>query len=224
MQPPVLFHGPDSHLWLLYAQLYGDISTSKLFLKRSRDGGRTWTDSEMFSEWGGLYLKNPPVHVDERDWWVLGVDIGHRSQNKSGFMIVQDDYTDRPSDFPMLAGGDQVVPGDGEFMSGHQGLRYPTPVRLSDGAPARLHASGPGGHLWTVHSSDGGVTWTEARETDIPNPNVGFDVHRTRNGNLVLVDNPVRTRYPRAGMNSPCSCPRTTAKPGPASSTSIGRR
>lgn len=196
VQPPVLFHGPDGYLWLLYTQLYGDISTSKIFLKRSGDGGTTWTDSELFYERGGLYLKNPPVHAVEEDWWVLGVDVGHSSQNKPGFLIIQDDYTDRPSDFPLLVGGDQISPNDVAFMSGHQGLRYPTPIQLSDGRLRAYMRPVPGGRLWATHSTNDGLTWTAAEETDIPNPNSGFDVHRTYAGNLVLINNPVDDTIP----------------------------
>lgn len=196
VQPPVLFIGPDDRLWLLCTEFYGSIHTSRPFVKRSSDNGHTWSDLELLHERSGIYLKNPPVHVESENWWVLGVDIDHGATNRPGFLIIPDDFSERPADFPVLVGGDQIVPRKTGFMHRHQGLRYATPVHLSDGRLRAYMRPVGGGHLWTTHSTNGGITWTRATESNIPNPNAGFDIHRTHEGNLVLVNNPVVADIP----------------------------
>ncbi|MCU4975487.1 exo-alpha-sialidase [Halobacteria archaeon AArc-m2/3/4] len=197
VQPPVMFFGPDDQLWLLVTQFYGSIHTSRPFVKRSSDNGYTWSDLELLHDRSGIYLKNPPVHVDDKGWWVLGVDIEHGAGNRPGFLVIMDDYCDRPADFPILVGGDQIVPQETGLVHGHRGFRYPTPVELTDGRLRAYLRPVGGGRLWMTHSADGGITWSTATETNIPNPDAGYDVIRTRTGNLVLVDNPVNAEMPK---------------------------
>lgn len=192
---PVLFEGPDGGVWLAFAQQYGNsISASRLFLKRSFDGGATWTDAEMLTDTYSLYLHNKPLHLEEEDRWLLGVYHLHGTENKPGFLVIPGDYTERPGDFPPLVGGDEIVPKGGydpeDIYMGTQGLVYPTAVELSDGCLLAYMRPRPGGHLWETRSHDRGWTWTEAEETAIPNPNTGFDLLATESGTLVLVNNP----------------------------------
>ena len=191
---PVFFHGPDDTLWLVAPQMYGNsIAASRLLFKRSDDQGRTWTDMEILHDKPGLYTKNKPLHLRSEDRWLLGVDILHGAEDSSGFLIIEDDFADRPGDFPLLVGGDQITPGS--FVSA-SGMIYPTAIELSDGTILAYMRPRPGGYLWETRSFDGGYKWTEARQTDIPNPDAGFDVHRTDDGNVVLVINPVVGQFP----------------------------
>ena len=53
--------------------------------------------------------------------------------------------------------------------------------------PKRAHIS---------YSKDDGVSWTQARDTEIPNPGTSLEVVRLRNGNWIVVYNDLeRGRY-----------------------------
>lgn len=60
-------------------------------------------------------------------------------------------------------------------------------VELRDGRLWTLIRTGAG-VLWQSHSSDKGVTWTEAHATDIPNPGSRFFIRRLASGNLLLIN------------------------------------
>lgn len=217
---PVLFVGPGNQLWLTAPQMYGNwIISSRLLFKRSLDDGHTWKDLEILRETKGLYLKNKPVHLAEEDRWVLGVDIDHNAEPKNekpGFLLLPGDYLERPDCFPLLVGGDQIVPQDpegyiGDITAGPEerdedwkdipGFIYPTAVELSDGSLLAYMRPRPGGQLWKTRSHDRGLNWTAAKPTGIPNPNAGFDLLATDAGNLVLVDNPSTERDVPEGRN-----------------------
>ena len=45
------------------------------------------------------------------------------------------------------------------------------------------------GHIQKSESHDGGYTWSEAVDTEFPNPNSAVDVVKLKNGHIVLVYN-----------------------------------
>ena len=215
---PVLFMGPDDQLWLTAPQMYGGwIISSRLLFKRSLDYGETWKDLEILSETPSLYLKNKPLHLEEEDRWILGVDLYHRARpehEKPGFLVIPGDYLDRPDCFPNLVGGDQITPDkpkgymkerrrrENQAWGGGPGLIYPTAVELSDGTLLAYARPRPGGYLWETRSTDRGINWTEAEPTEIPNPDAGFDLLTTDSGNLVLIVNPSSATETPNGRNT----------------------
>lgn len=185
---PVLFNGPGDDLWLIGPQMYGNqITSSRLFYKRSSDNGFTWSDMQLLHD-RYLYTKNKPLYLESEDRYLLGVDIMHSGEDAGGFLVIPGDLPNRPADFPNLVGGDQIVPGG--WMSS-PGMIYPTATELSDGTILAYLRPRPGGYIWETQSSDRGYNWAKAKQTNIPNPNAGFDLHRTNSGNHILVNNPI---------------------------------
>jgi predicted neuraminidase len=78
------------------------------------------------------------------------------------------------------------------------GCIQPSVVRKNDGTlVAYLRDNGPPPKRAHISfSKDDGVTWTPARDTDIPNPGASLEVIRLRSGNWILVYNDLeRGRY-----------------------------
>jgi hypothetical protein len=66
-------------------------------------------------------------------------------------------------------------------------------TELRDGRLWLLIRTG-GGFLWESHSTDKGLTWSEAKATKIANPHSRFFIRRLSSGNLLLVNHYKSTR------------------------------
>ena len=85
------------------------------------------------------------------------------------------------------------------------GCIQPSVVRRKDGAlVAYLRDNGPPPKRAQISlSQDDGVTWTQARDTDIPNPGTSLEVIRLRNGDWLMVYNDIEQgRYSLAAAVS----------------------
>ena len=69
------------------------------------------------------------------------------------------------------------------------GLLEPTCVELKDGRIVMLMRAEFGGFLWRAESSDHGRTWTDAWQTDIPNPTSLAYLIRLPDGRIALIHN-----------------------------------
>lgn len=69
------------------------------------------------------------------------------------------------------------------------GLLEPTVVELKDGRLVMLMRAEWGGYLWRTESRDGGHTWCDAYQTDIPNPTSMAMLIRIPDGRIVLIHN-----------------------------------
>jgi predicted neuraminidase len=75
-----------------------------------------------------------------------------------------------------------VVPGGG--------VEQPTVVRLKDGRlVAFFRDAGPAQRIRRSESSDGGKTWSEITNTDLPNPGAGIEAVMLRSGHLMMIYN-----------------------------------
>lgn len=69
------------------------------------------------------------------------------------------------------------------------GLLEPTMVELKDGTLAMLMRAEMGGFLWRSDSKDGGRTWCDAYQTNIPNPTTQAHMTRLADGRIALLNN-----------------------------------
>lgn len=148
---------------------------------KSRDSGYTWEEMgpppffEKFTFMRGmLRLKNgdvliPYQHypIDDKEHLRLLVEPGNRVRDaevdyvESGVIISRDGgktFTrcGRPVHFD---------------IKGTWAWSEPTLAELADGTLVMILRRDRTGFLWRSESLDGGVTWSEAVQTDIPNPN-----------------------------------------------------
>jgi predicted neuraminidase len=183
---PVLFHSADGVLWLYYK--FGP-SPSEWTAGRlaSRDEGRSWSAPEHLP--AGLYgpIRAKPLVLEDgvivsgssvesygswACWIERSIDHG-RTWSRHGPVTVP-----RPASAPPVPRGDET------------GIIQPVVVPMG-GRHLRFYARATSdiGRLCVADSLDGGVTWTGARPTSLPNPNAGIDVVRLKDGRLVIVYN-----------------------------------
>lgn len=195
---PVLFYTRDNRLWLYYK--FGAHPMSWSAGRRwSGDDGKTWSVIEHLP--AGLYgpiRAKPLVMADGtivsgtsvesyRSWaaWIERSSDNGMSWTKFGPITVpaNSGVVGAPGSAPA------AVPGSSEWDR-TDGIIQPSVVSL-DGKRLRLYARSTSrtGKICIADSSDGGLTWTQARPIDVPNPNSGIDAVTLDDGRIVLIYN-----------------------------------
>jgi predicted neuraminidase len=202
---PVFFYTNDHRLWLYYK--YGPHPDNWTAARKwSADDGRTWSAVEHLP--AGLYgpIRAKPLVLGDgtvvsgtsvesyRSWavWIERSTDNGKTWTKAGPITVA------TQSGPGAAGdAPPVVPGSGEW-SRTDGIIQPSVVGLG-GKHLRLYARSTArtGKICVADSFDSGVTWTQARPIDLPNPNSGIDAVALRDGRVVLIyNNSDRRRTP----------------------------
>lgn len=177
---PVLFRERGGEVQLYYMAGPDEENWSG-FIRRSTDGGATWRAPELMP--AGLYgpIKNKPIQLADgtivagtsvesyRTWacWVELSRDGGNSWSRQG---------------PIF------VPGE------LYGIIQPTLLERRDGSILMLaRATQRIGFICRSESRDGGLSWTPAEPTDLPNPDSGIDAVGLGDGRFVLAHNPTHT-------------------------------
>lgn len=184
----VCWQDPTGRVWLFYVIRFGDTwSTSRIAAKVSADRGETWSDPGLLSLEQGWMVRGRPIVLSSGRWLLpvyheVGSDRERVEPETSSFFLIRE------------PGQDGWKPG-GRIRSKNGNLQ-PAPVEL---APNHLLAFcrrgggyGPGerGFIVAAESRDGGMSWSEGRDTDLPNPNSAVELIRLHSGRLLLVYNP----------------------------------
>jgi predicted neuraminidase len=181
---PVLFYTPDGKLWLYYK--YGrspDTWTGGRL--SSTDDGKTWSAPEHLP--AGLYgpIRAKPLVLDN------GTIVSGTSVESYGSWAV---WVERSTDSGRTWSkfGPITVPGApaASRPGASDGIIQPSVIRMG-GQRLRLYARATQniGKVVVADSNDLGVTWTQARTIDVPNPNSGIDAVALADGRVVLVYN-----------------------------------
>jgi predicted neuraminidase len=177
---PVLFRERSDTVFLFYKVGTSPETWSGLY-RTSRDAGKTWEAPVAMP--AGLLgpIKNKPIQL-KSGRIVAGTSVeSYRAW--SAWVETSDD-----SGLTWRRHGPIVVPGQ------NYGIIQPTIFETSDGSLRMLtRATQRIGQVCTATSKDGGVTWTSAAPTDLPNPNSGIDAVRLADGRVVLCHNPTHT-------------------------------
>ena len=202
---PVLFHTKDGRLWMYYK--FGPSpatwSAGRIF---STDEGRTWSAVEHLPAGllgpiraKPLVLANGTIvsgsSIESYRAWAVWIE---RSTN-NGDTWAKIGPIVPPADLDKKGYGDGKstgaadVPGstDWKFI---QGIIQPSVVQRG-GSNLRLYARSTAktARVTVADSRDNGVTWTQARPIDVPNPNSGIDAVSLKDGRVVLIYNNTTT-------------------------------
>jgi predicted neuraminidase len=172
-QNPVLFQAPDGRVWLLHTSNEPhNQKTSRVVRRISEDRGQTWSEPEVLFADTGLFLRHPPVVLENGDWLLpcyYCTSGGHYSVVK----ISSD-------------GGrtweEYEVPG-----SLHRVQMNVLP--LGGGRLYAMFRSRHADRIYTSLSEDNGRTWTAPAKSSLPNNNSSTQAVRLANGHLALIFN-----------------------------------
>lgn len=171
---PRLFLSPSqSEVWLLVGINYGRWCSGDtyLFLKRSSDGGETWTDLELLIERPGILGRNLPFQDDE----LLLIPAEYESSWTPVFLRSED--------------GGKSWKLKGDFDKGTNHLIQPAVVELSSGN-LLAYLRSQEGYIFQTISKDRGKHWSTPESTTLPNNNSGIDLVSLENKKLLLAYNP----------------------------------
>jgi predicted neuraminidase len=198
---PVLFHAKNGRLWLYY-KFGPSPGTWTAARKFSTDEGKTWSATEHLP--AGLIgpVRAKPLVLPDgtivsgtstetyRSWavWIERSSNGGKTWAKIGPIVV-------PAAFYKKGLGDPAaqipsqVPGSDDWKY-TTGIIQPSVVSMG-GKHLRLYARPTAliARVCIADSFDNGLTWTQARPLDVPNPNSGLDAVALKDGRIVLVYN-----------------------------------
>ncbi len=179
---PVLAQSPDGKV-ILFFKVGKKIPTWETWYIQSGDNGKTWSDAKelVTGDKGGRGpVKNKPIILSDGKW-IAGAS--HEDGPWEAFADISTDNGATWKATPYLKVDKNVFNGKGK------GLIQPT---LWESAPGKVHMllRSTAGAIYRADSEDGGLTWSEAYVTNMPNPNSGIDLTKLEDGTLVLAYNP----------------------------------
>ncbi|NGN67727.1 exo-alpha-sialidase [Streptomyces sp. A7024] len=172
-QNPVLAQAADGTVWLFHpSNTPHDQTTARLVVRTSADRGRTWTPPRTLLDGPGLFVRNPPLPLEDGTW-LLPAYRCRRGAEHSIVLISEDGGASwREHDVP---DSDHLVQMSAVQRDG-DGLYAFFRSRAAD----RIHAA---------ESYDRGRTWSPPRKTELPNNNSAVQLTRLASGTLALVYN-----------------------------------
>jgi predicted neuraminidase len=175
---PVLFRSKTKTLVLFYKAGQNPMSWTG-FVRRSSDNGKTWEKPEPLP--AGLLgpIKNKPIQ--RADGTILA---GTSVESYKAWACWIERSSDDGKTWRRF--GPITVP-DHPY-----GIIQPTLFETSDKKIAMLCRSRGLGFICRAESKDGGETWSDAKATELLNPNSGIDLVQTDKRDLFLVYNPTR--------------------------------
>lgn len=180
---PVLYTMPSGTLFLFYKAGPHPQRWSGLY-KRSTDGGNSW--SAPIDLPAGVIgpAKNRPLLLDNG---TLLCGSSAESWKRWGCWVdITSDMGDTWKKSTPINVNSQLF-----------GIIQPALVFSGDNKIRLLARSHQIGYICTAESSDGGMTWTPALPTDLPNPNSSVDAVNLKDGRILLVYNHSKeNRYP----------------------------
>jgi predicted neuraminidase len=188
----VIWEAPNGVVWLFYVVRYGETwSTSRLQFKVSHDNAQTWSDASVLSLDEGDMVRGRPIVLYTGDYLLpIYHETGHDPESVGA---------DSTSLFLRFDPTKKTWTKTGPIRSA-KGNIQPAVVQLTDKDLIAYCRRGGDydpktiGYIVRAISHDGGMTWSEGKDSAFPNPNAAIDFIKLNSGRLLLVYNDSMTR------------------------------
>jgi predicted neuraminidase len=188
----VIWEAPDGVIWLFYVVRYGETwSTSRLQFKISHDNALTWSDASVLSLDLGDMVRGRPIVLNNGDYLLpIYHETGHDPESVG---------PDSTSLFLRYDPNKKTWTKTGPIRS-PKGNIQPAVVQLTDNDLIAYCRRGGDyspktiGYIVRAESHDGGLTWSEGKDSAFPNPNAAIDFIKLKSGRLLLIYNDSMTR------------------------------
>jgi len=199
---PVLYQMPGGPLYLFY-KIGNKVSDWTGYLKKSDDGGHTWSKAYQLPDGYLGPIKNKIVDVDgkaiapsstETGGWKVHFEIAEDGGRRTHIVgplaaekavLTQDMIADKSNKKEDMEGGDNSSATTVQAIQ-------PSILTYKDGR-LQILCRTRNGRIATSWSSDKGETWTPLSLTSLPNNNSGTDAVTLQDGRQVLIYNAVAT-------------------------------
>jgi len=178
---PVLYQEANGTIWLLYVSLRGNFWNSALLQGiYSKDGGQSWSSSQLLWKERGMMIRHPPVIMSR----------GH---------CLLPAYDETTNQSVLLR---KNAPND-HWRKVHtfEGPALIQPVLVSDKEESLsifFRPTSAPNRIWRSFSLDEGKSWTHPIQTALPNPLSGIAAYSS-DDSILLIYNPSKNkRYPLA--------------------------
>lgn len=180
---PVVFYSKDGRLWFYYK--FGPSPREWTAGRRwSQNDGQSWSEVEHLP--AGIYgpIRTKPLVLTDGT-----IVSGTSVESYHSWACWIERSTDQGRSWRRI--GPITLPH-------RDGIIQPSVIQV-EGKHLRLYARSKQaiGKICAADSFDGGLSWSDARPLDLPNPNSGIDLVKLRDGRIVLVyNNSARERTP----------------------------
>ena len=155
-------------------------------VKVSRDGAETWSDASVLSLDEGTMVRNRPIVLKNGDYLLPAYhETGHDPEKvgaESTSLFLRYEPTKRrwSKTGPIRSAKGNIQPAVVELDDNHL-IAYCR--RGGDYDPKTI------GYIVRAESRDGGMTWSEGKDSAFPNPNAAVEFLKLQSGRLLLIFN-----------------------------------
>lgn len=183
----VLWQAPDARVWLFYVVRFGATwGTSRIAVKVSGDRAETFSDASLLTLDEGRMVRNKPLITAKGEfllpaYYEAGTDTEFLPPETHSLVYRYDAKT--------------RLWKEGGAIRSKKGNLQPAIVEAEPGRLVAFcrRAGGYGpvkdGYIIRSESRDGGLTWSEGADTDLPNPNSAVELLKLKSGRLLLIYN-----------------------------------
>ena len=183
----VVWQAPDGLVWLFFVVRPGATwSSSRISAKVSSDGAHSWSDSFPISFEEGTMVRSHPVALNDGDFLLpVYLETGKNTEFTAATTC----------SFFLRFNPKTKTWKESNRIHSRLGNLQPSAVQLDDQNLIALCRRGGDynarndAYIVRTESHDGGLTWSEGRDSEFPNPHAAIDLIRLKNGHLLLVYN-----------------------------------